>query len=70
VGREGHQTNIVHLTLDPDKVTADQLVESMQAKNILIKPIGKYACRMVTHYHITADHIEYTLKAFKEVFNR
>ena len=70
VGREGHQTNIVHLTLAPDQGTADQLVESMQAKNILIKPIGKYACRMVTHYHITADHITYTLKAFKEVFNR
>jgi hypothetical protein len=25
---------------------------------------------MVTHYHITADHIAYTLKTFKKVFNR
>ena len=70
VDREGHQTNIVHLTLDPEQTTAVQLVQTMQAKNIFIKPIGKYACRMVTHYHITGDHIAYTLEAFKEAFNR
>jgi threonine aldolase len=69
VDQEGLQTNIVHLTLDPDQGTAAQLVKTMELKNILIKPIGKNACRMVTHYHITRDHIAYTIEAFKEVFN-
>ena len=58
------QTNIVFFNLDSNKVTVDgQLLADILKRDfdILISAFGKWRCRVLTHYMITKENIDYVL---------
>jgi threonine aldolase len=52
------QTNIVQLRLDTVGVPAKRMVEVLLQREIKIKPVGEYACRMVTHWGIGPEEVD------------
>jgi threonine aldolase len=61
------ETNMVFPSLDGLSISPRTITEKLSEKNIKIGIIGKNRFRMVTHYWITDDGIERTIKAFKEL---
>ena len=57
------QTNIVYFNLTSEKITADRLVKQLANKGIKILSLGPARLRAVTHYGISTQDIEVTLKA-------
>ncbi len=56
------KTNIVFFDSKRDDLPADRLCAMLAAEGIHVLPTGKRRLRAVTHYHITAEDIDYTLK--------
>ena len=63
----GIKTNIVYFGVDRDDMTAEQLAARLDAQGARMLPVGTGRIRAVTHYHITADDIDYTLGVFAQV---
>jgi threonine aldolase len=61
------KTNIVFFDSKIDELPADRLSEVLAAEGIHVLPTGKRRLRAVTHYHITAEDIDYTLRIFDKV---
>jgi threonine aldolase len=61
------KTNIVFFDSKVDELPADRLSTLLAAEGIHVLPTGKRRLRAVTHYHITAEDIDYTLKIFAKV---
>ncbi|MHC4630539.1 MAG: low-specificity L-threonine aldolase [Planctomycetota bacterium] len=61
------QTDIVYFELASDRLTADELVAELGKKGIRILRVGPSRFRAVTHYGISADDIDLTVKALGEV---
>jgi len=61
------KTNIVFFDSKIDDLPADRLSAVLAAEGIHVLPTGKRRLRAVTHYHITAEDIDYTLKIFDKV---
>jgi threonine aldolase len=61
------KSNIVFFDLIRNDMTAQQLVEQLDPEGVKMLPVGPQRLRAVTHYHITAENIDYTLKVFSKV---
>ncbi len=61
------QTNIVYFKVDDGQVTAEELVKELNKKGIKVLSLDPKQLRAVTHYGISAEDIEVTLKALGEV---
>ena len=62
------QTNMVYIFLGPSAaLTPTQLTDAMQRRGILVGADEGGHFRLVTHYWITADDVDRTVKIFREV---
>ena len=61
------QTDIVYFDLASDRLTADELVAELGKKGIKILCVGPMRFRAVTHYGISEEDIDLTVKALGEV---
>jgi threonine aldolase len=64
------ETNMVFPSLEGLSISPRTITEKLGVKKIKIGIIGKNRFRMVTHYWITDDGIERTIKAFKELLTQ
>ncbi|HLA44020.1 MAG TPA: low-specificity L-threonine aldolase [Aggregatilineales bacterium] len=57
------KTNMIYFDMEPgSKMDFVELAEKLCADNILICPLGRYSCRILTHYWIRPEHVELVLK--------
>jgi len=61
------QTDIVYFELASNRLTADELVAELAKKGVRILCVGPSRFRAVTHYGISAEDIDLTVKALGEV---
>jgi threonine aldolase len=55
------RTNIVYFEVDRKDMTVEELVKRLDESGARMLPVGPGRIRAVTHYHITAEDIDYTL---------
>ena len=63
----GIKSNIVYFGVRRDDMSAEQLVARLDEEGARMLPVGAELIRAVTHYHITADDIDYALGAFSKI---
>jgi len=61
------KSNIVFFELTRDDMTVDQLVKMLDDQGARMLTVGVGRIRAVTHYHITAEDIDYTLGVFSKI---
>ncbi len=62
------QTNIVCLGLDPAlPLSAAELARRLTERGVLVHALGPDSIRMVTHYHITLDHVDQAAAVTAEI---
>ena len=61
------KSNIVFFELTRADMTAEQLVKMLDDEGARMLPVGVGRIRAVTHYHITAEDIDYTLGVCSKV---
>jgi threonine aldolase len=66
IDAEKIQTNIVIFDISDCKLTSSGICEKLKENEILAIPFGK-AIRMVTHYDVSREDIEKTLKVLNEI---
>lgn len=69
IDAERVQTNIVIFDVTETGKTSAEIVAELKKENILAIPFGK-AIRMVTHYDVSREDIELTLKTLSAILNR
>jgi threonine aldolase len=63
------RTNIVYFELAGEKLTAQQLVAHLDKKGVKMLPVGGARLRAVTHYGISADHVDLALQIMETVLD-
>jgi len=61
------KSNIVYFELARDDMTVEQLVKMLDDQGARMLPVGVGRIRAVTHYHITAADIDYTLEVCSKI---
>jgi threonine aldolase len=61
------QTNIVYFELDEGRITPKELVTELNKNGVKLLALGPRRLRAVTHYGISAEDIDSTLKAFNKI---
>jgi len=61
------QSNMVFFQTKKDHPSAPELTEMLASYGVKVLPSGPGRLRAVTHYHISADDIEYSLQVFRRV---
>lgn len=61
------QTNIIYFELDEERMTPKELVTELNKKEVRLLAVGNRRLRAVTHYGISAEDIDLTVKALGEV---
>jgi threonine aldolase len=61
------KSNIVYFGVKRNHMTPEQLVARLEEEGARMLPVGADRIRAVTHYHITADDIDYVLAVFSKV---
>jgi len=61
------QTNIIYFELDEGRMTPMELVTELNKKEVKLLAVGPRRLRVVTHYGISAEDIDLTVKALSEV---
>lgn len=61
------KTNIVYFEAVRDDMTVEQLVKQLDAAGVRMLAVGAGRIRAVTHYHISADDIDYTLGVLSRI---
>ena len=61
------QTNIISMVITKENMIADELITCLQEKQIKVKKIGKEKVRMIAHYLISDEDLEYVFKSIREV---
>jgi threonine aldolase len=61
------KSNIVFFELTRDDMTAEQLVKMLDEAGARMLPVGVGRIRAVTHYHISAEDIDYTLSVCAKI---
>jgi len=61
------QTNIIYFELDEGRMTPKELVTELNKKEIKLLAVGNRRLRAVTHYGISAEDIDLTVKILSEV---
>lgn len=59
------ETDIVVLSVDPERTTASQLVEALRARGVQMGAIGRSKIRAVTHYGIDAADVDAAIAAVR-----
>ncbi len=67
IGLEKVKTNIIYFDLITDRISAELLLKKMAERGIKFLSTGKNRFRMVTHYGITEEDVNITLKSLKEI---
>ncbi|MFC6116731.1 beta-eliminating lyase-related protein [Sporosarcina thermotolerans] len=60
-------TNIISVTIHHNEMDADKLINELRGKRIKVKKIGTKKIRMIVHYLITNEHIDYVVSRFREL---
>ena len=60
-------TNMVYIDVEPDHMTAVDLLDRLKGVGILLLPTGPKRLRAVTHYPLTTEDIQYAVKAVKNI---
>jgi threonine aldolase len=63
----GIRSNIVYFAVKPDHMAPEELTKRLDDEGVRMLPVGTGRIRAVTHYHITADDIDYTLMTFSKI---
>lgn len=63
-------TNIVFIRVTHARFSAETLTAALAKEHVQVLALGPDLLRTVTHYHITAQDIDQTLKAFKKVLQK
>jgi threonine aldolase len=63
------QTNMVFFQIEKEDLSASELVERLKPFGVKVLASGPKRLRAVTHYHISADDIDYTLQIFHRVLD-
>jgi len=58
------KSNIVFFELNREDLAVEQLLEHLNSHGVRMLPVGPARIRAVTHYHISADDIDYVLGVF------
>ena len=61
------QTNIIYFELDEERMTPKELVTELDKKEVKLLSVGARRLRAVTHYGISAEDVDLTIKALGEV---
>ncbi|QDR81082.1 GntG family PLP-dependent aldolase [Sporomusa termitida] len=61
------KTNVVQLDFEKIGKEAAWVTEALLQQQIKVKPIGPYACRMITHWGITAGDVDYAAHAIQKI---
>ncbi len=61
------QTNIIYFELEEDGMTPKELVTELDKKEVKLLSVGPRRLRAVTHYGISEEDIDLTVKALSEV---
>ncbi len=61
------QTNIIYFELDEERMTPKELVTELNKTGVKLLAVGPRRLRAVTHYGISAEDIDLTVKALGEV---
>jgi threonine aldolase len=64
---KGTETNVVLIDFAPVGKDSQYVVGELLKRGIKIKPIGKTACRMITHYGLTARDIDEAVGAIRDI---
>ncbi len=62
------ETNLVFFSLTRDDITPAQLSTELAERGVLLLPMGGRRLRAVLNHHISAQDVDQTLAAFKDVF--
>ena len=60
-------SNIVFFGLTRNDLSAEQLVKKLDDEGARMLPVGVGRIRAVTHYHITAEDIDFTLGVVSKI---
>ena len=61
------KTNLVYFGVNHDGLTAEQLAARLDEEGARMLPVGADRIRAVTHYHISADDIDYVLEVISKL---
>jgi len=61
------ESNIVMLELDQEKMARSHFMKALEARGVLTSTSGKFRVRLVTHYGISREDVEYATEVIKEV---
>ncbi|HWR08672.1 GntG family PLP-dependent aldolase [Sporomusa sp.] len=61
------KTNVVQIDFEQLGKESGFITEALLKQQIKVKPIGPYACRMITHWGITAEDVDYAAAAIQKV---
>lgn len=61
------QTNIVNVDFSHSDKPLAYIVSELARRGVKIKPLGAAHCRMVTHYGLSAEDIDFAIEAMREV---
>lgn len=64
---ESVRTDIVYFDVDPEKITAQKLVDELNKRGVKILNLGPNRLRAVTHYGITPEDIDIAADAVRDV---
>lgn len=70
IDMEAVQTNMVFFQVPSEMMDAKKFVQNVGKSGVRVNPPVGRRVRMVTHYGITREDIEYTIQAVKEVIER
>lgn len=61
------KTNVVQIDFEQTGKDAAFVTAALLQQQIKVKPIGPFACRMITHWGITADDVDYAVQAIQKI---
>ena len=61
------QTNVIQASFESAGKTAQFMADELLKRNVKVKPIGDWACRMITHLGIGPNEVEQAVQAIEEV---
>ena len=64
------KTNILYFKLKSSSINSEELLNEMNANGVLFFEVAPNKYRLVTHYGITKEDIDYTLNTFKKVLSK
>lgn len=61
------QTNILSVVITREDMNSDKFISLLEEKKIKVKKIGKKKVRMIVHYLISDENLEYVYKSIREL---